>query len=228
MNRCYDTAGMNLKKIAGALSLVVLLWTPGTVLGQTLPATIPLFPLGDVVLFPAVSRPFYIFEPRYRAMIADALKGDRIIGMILLRPGFEKDYEGRPPIHELGTAGQIIDFEELPDGTYAIVLRGLTRFRVTSEDQSRVYRLARVEAVPEQMRDADLGQLSTLRERVATLFERLLPPDASGPDPSLSDEAFVNSIAQYINVPEPARQEMLELGSPLLRARALIDLFEKR
>lgn len=219
---------MKLNKVLCAVWLAGLLWTAGAASAQTLPPTIPLFPLGDVVLFPAVSRPFYIFEARYRAMIADALKGDRIIGMVLLRPGFEKDYEGRPPIYPIGTAGEIVDSEVLPDGQYAITLRGLTKFRVTGEDQSRVYRLARVEAVPEVLRDADLAPLSALREQLATLFLSRLPPDASGPDPSLSDQAYVNIIAQYINVPEAARQEFLEYAGPLVRARALIDLLDKR
>ena len=60
-----------------------------------------------------MSRPFLIFEPRYRDMIADALEGDRIIGMVALRPGFEKDYEGRPPIYDVGCAGQIQQYEKL-------------------------------------------------------------------------------------------------------------------
>jgi Lon protease-like protein len=72
-----------------------------------LPSEIPLFPLPEVALFPDVTRPFLIFEPRYREMIADALKGDRIIGMVLLQPGYEKDYEGRPPIRDVGCAGVI-------------------------------------------------------------------------------------------------------------------------
>ena len=74
---------------------------------STIPAEIPLFPLPETSLFPGVSRPFLIFEPRYREMIADALKGDKIIGMVRLRPGFEKDYEGRPPIYDVGCAGTI-------------------------------------------------------------------------------------------------------------------------
>ena len=53
-----------------------------------LPAVIPIFPLEVTMLFPGVSRPLYIFEPRYRAMVADALKGDRIIGMTTLKPGY--------------------------------------------------------------------------------------------------------------------------------------------
>jgi Lon protease-like protein len=193
-----------------------------------LPSVVPLFPLPDVVLFPRVSRPLYIFEPRYREMVADALKGNRIIGMVLLRPGFEKDYEGRPPIYDIGTAGRIEQYEELPDGRYAIMLRGFTKFRVLSEDQSRAYRLARVEVMPEILRDADLAPLSTLRQRVETLYLMRIPPDASGPDPSLSDESYVNIIAQYLNIPEPLRQELLERGSVLDRARALVALLEGR
>ena len=61
-------------------------------------------------------------------MVADALKGNRIIGMVLLRPGYEKDYEGRPPIFGIGCAGVIEDYEQLPDGRYGVLLRGRPRF----------------------------------------------------------------------------------------------------
>src|SRR3954468_10145148 len=94
-----------------------------------LPSEIPLFPLPEVVLFPGARRPLMIYEPRYRQMVADALKGNRIIGTVLLRPGFEANYEGRPPIYGIGCAGLIEDYEELPDGRYGILLRGLTTFR---------------------------------------------------------------------------------------------------
>src|SRR5688572_25187391 len=97
-----------------------------------LPAEIPLFPLPETSLFPNVSRPFVIFEPRYREMIADALKGDKVIGMIRLRPGFERDYEGRPPIFGIGCAGTIEKYQLLEDGRYLIMLRGLSTFRVIS------------------------------------------------------------------------------------------------
>jgi Lon protease-like protein len=64
-----------------------------------LPPLIPIFPLPTVVLFPNVFLPLHIFEPRYRAMVSDALAGDRIIGMTLLQPGFETQYEATPPRH---------------------------------------------------------------------------------------------------------------------------------
>jgi ATP-dependent Lon protease len=194
----------------------------------TLPEEIPLFPLPEVVLFPGVSRPLLIYEPRYREMVADALKGSRIIGTVLLRPGFEKDYEGRPPIHDVGCAGEIEDYEQLPDGRYAILLRGLTAFRIVSEDQRKPYRLARVETVPDQLKDEDLAPLSTLRERLAQLLVAVLPLDVDPPDPGLDDGQFVNITAQGLEMPEADRQDLLERNSTLARARALVERLERR
>ncbi len=215
---------------AFALREQVALQVPRTATADatTLPAEIPLFPLPEVVLFPGVSRPLLIFEPRYRDMVADALKGNRVIGMVLLRPGYEKDYEGRPPIYDIGCAGVIQDYEQLPDGRYAILLRGLTTFRVVSEDQRKTYRLARVEAVPELLKDEELGSLSTLRERLAQRLYTVLPLGAEPPDPGLADAEFVNVIAQNLSMPEAARQDLLERNSVLLRARMLVERLEQR
>jgi Lon protease-like protein len=193
-----------------------------------LPSEIPLFPLPETSLFPGVSRPFLIFEPRYREMIADALKGDRIIGMVRLRPGFEKDYEGRPPIHGVGCAGTIEKYELLPDGRYVILLRGLTTFRVLGEDQRRPYRLARVEAVPERLTDAERVTLGQLRNRIEELLFKVLPLDAEPPDPSLDDAELVNLVAQNLEMPEEARQDLLERQNVLERARALVALLPQR
>jgi hypothetical protein len=194
----------------------------------TLPTEIPLFPLPEVVLFPGVSRPLLIYEPRYREMVADALKGDRIIGMVLLRPGFEKDYEGRPPIHDIGCAGEIEDYEQLPDGRYAILLRGLTTFRILGEDRRKPYRLARVEAIPEQLKDEELAPLSALRERLAQLLVTVLPLGVDPPDPGLDDTEFVNITAQALDMPEADRQDLLERPGVLARARALVERLEPR
>ena len=71
----------------------------------TIPESIPIFPLQDIMLFPGASRPLHIFEPRYRDMIADAVEGNRIIGMVMLRPGHEDHYDGNPPIYDIGCAG---------------------------------------------------------------------------------------------------------------------------
>ena len=111
--------------------------------------TIPIFPLPNAVLFPNVFLPLHIFEPRYREMVADALDGDRMIGMVLLRPGWEANYEGTPPVFPIGCAGLITHHERLPDGRYNIILRGLQKFRIRGEDEGRSYRVARIETIHE-------------------------------------------------------------------------------
>jgi Lon protease-like protein len=202
--------------------------SPGPASATTLPAEIPLFPLPDVVLFPGIDRPFVIYEPRYREMVADALDGNRVIGMVLLRPGFEKDYDGRPPIYDIGTAGEITKYEKLADGRYLILLHGFTRFRVTSEDHRRPYRLAQVTPLSDVPRDQDLAPLSAARERIASLLVTALPLGAELPDPALSDVDFVNLVAQWLPMDDVRRQELLERASTLARARALIDMLELR
>src|SRR3954462_5838369 len=115
---------------------------------------LPLFPLPNVVLFPNVFLPLHVFEPRYREMVADALGSDRMIGMVLLRPGWEADYEGRPPVYPVGCAGVITHAECLADGRFNIVLRGMEKFRIASEDTGELYRVAHVIAVPEPPADS--------------------------------------------------------------------------
>lgn len=225
---------MKSKSLAFAVLLAALLSVPGAVWAQAagpnkvradkLPPTIPIFPLEDPMLFPNISRPLHIFEPRYRAMIADALKGDRIIGMVTLKPGFEPNYEGRPPIYPIGCAGVITDVEELPDGRYNIVLQGLVKFRVNSEDQSRPYRLARVDALPEFPSPEEQAALRKQRQRLESLVvepgsDRKFPPQ-------ITDEDVVNTLSQYLELDPPERQALLELKGALARSQALIDLLE--
>jgi Lon protease-like protein len=224
------------KRLASAVAIAGLLCTSGIVgaqfapAGQTstpvkLPAAIPIFPLEVTMLFPDVSRPLYIFEGRYRAMVADALKGDRIIGMTTLKPGYEADYRGRPPIYEIGCAGVITDFEELPGGRYNIELRGFVKFRVTGEDNSRLYRLAQVEALPEVLDDAERTALRTERQRLEDLITK--GGDSKVP-PETTDEQLVNMVAQYLPMGHAERQSLLELRNVLVRARALNALIESK
>ena len=105
-----------------------------------LPPSIPIFPLPNTVLFPNVFLPLHIFELRFKKMVTDALLGDRIIGMTLLRPGWESDYEGCPAVFSVGCAGLITHSETLEDGRYNIVLRGLQKFQI--ETRLRRHRAA--------------------------------------------------------------------------------------
>jgi hypothetical protein len=211
------------------IALLFVLCTPGFCAAQSgsteammLPASIPIFPLQAVTLFPHTTQPFHIFEPRYRAMVADALQGDSIIGMILLQPGHEVEYEGRPPIFDVGCAGVIIAAEELPDGRYNIVLDGLVKFRVLSEDASRPYRLAEVEALPEVVEASDRPLLKQRRQQI----ERALLSASPGiqlPPLDLPDEEVVNGLSLRLPLEPAERQELLEADGPLERASRLIS-----
>ena len=196
-----------------------------------LPPTIAIFPLPNAVLFPNVFLPLHIFEQRYRAMVSDALATDRIIGMVLLRPGWEQDYEGRPPIYPVGCAGLITHAERLSDGRFNIVLQGLEKFRVLDEDDSHRYRLARIENLPEARTNGhDRDEMRMARRRLEAL---LVPSDKSRSSDtrvpaSMSDEDLVNALAQYLELEPVEKQALLEREGLLDRCRSLIELLEMK
>jgi Lon protease-like protein len=193
-----------------------------------LPPTIPIFPLPNVVLFPNVFLPLHIFEPRYRQMVDVALNGDRIIGMVLLRPGWERDYEGRPPVYPIGCAGVITHAERLPDGRFNIVLRGMEKFRIAGEETEQLYRLATVVAVPEPSAEGVRQEIRGARARL----EALLVPQPEGQErdrkvpSSMPDEDLVNALAQYLEFDPVEKQALLERDGLLDRCRSLIELLE--
>jgi Lon protease-like protein len=195
-----------------------------------LPPHIPIFPLPNVVLFPNVFLPLHIFEPRYRSMVADALDGDRIIGMVLLRPGWEGDYEGRPAVYPVGCAGLVTHVERHSDGRYNIVLRGLEKFRILDEDSSRSYRIARIESLAEDLTEAQRAAVRVERRRLEAL---LVPqPEGRGADPkmppSMPDEDLVNALAQYLELEAVEKQALLERDGLVARCRSLIELLEMK
>jgi Lon protease-like protein len=193
-----------------------------------LPATIPLFPLPDVVMFPDVSLPLRIFEPRYRALMADALKGNRLIGMVLLQPGHEAEYEGRPPIFSVGCAGIITQDQQLPNGEYTFVLRGLQKFRVTGENPGGAYRVANITPLPEATMNASQADaIRTERQRIDTLLAPVIDQlGINPPPPGLSDAGLVVGLAQLLDLSVAEWQDLLELDGVLARLRWLADRLE--
>jgi Lon protease-like protein len=191
---------------------------------------LPLFPLPNVVLFPNVFLPLHIFEPRYREMVADALASDRMIGMVLLRPGWDRDYEGRPPIYSIGCSGLLTHTERLADGRYNLVLRGIERFRVAEEDHTLNYRRAVVEPLGEHPLDA-ADRAAILRQR--TKLESMIVPsqspagDARMPA-AMSDEDLVNALAQYLDLEPLEKQALLEKACLRSRAESLVELLEMK
>ena len=195
-----------------------------------LPLTIPIFPLPNVVLFPNVFLPLHIFEPRYRTMVGDALEGDRIIGMVLLQPGHEADYQGRPPVFPIGCAGVITHAEPLDSGRFNIVLRGLERFRISGEDGGKAYRLAHVDPLPEVVPEDHRPELRRHRHRLEALLAVAIERAGSEPrfPPAVPDEDLVNALAQYVELEPLERQALLEREGVLARCRGLIELLEMK
>ena len=196
---------------------------------------LPLFPLPNVVLFPGALLPLHIFEPRYRAMVADALESDGCIGLVLLRPGWDRDYDGRPAIHAVGCSAAIVHAAQLDDGRYNIVLRGLERFRVVAEDHDRMYRRATITSLPEPPMNDD-GRRA-VHERRRTLEARLgLPLNASGGVDAteakqlaaLPDAEFVHTVSQHLDLEPIEQQALLERDTLHQRVDALLDLLDMR
>ena len=198
-----------------------------------LPSTIPIFPLPNVVLFPNVFLPLHIFEPRYRQMVGDALSGERMIGMVLLQPGHEQDYEGAPPVFEVGCAGLITHVERLNDGRFNIVLRGLERFRIVGEEEltSKIlYRRALIAPLsdvnplerPELLKSAR----QKLEAQLAPLFSGTLA--ARGLPQQMPDDELINALAQYLELEPIEKQALLERDGTLARCQSLVELLEMK
>ena len=109
---------------------------------NSLPDEIPVFPLSNFIIFPKTTVPLNIFEPRYIEMIDDAMKGNRIIGMI--QP--KKNDQTIPMLYNIGCAGKITSFNETEDGRYLIILNGISRFKIIEElETEKLYRKCKVD-----------------------------------------------------------------------------------
>lgn len=196
-----------------------------------LPDRVPLFPLPSTVLFPQIPLPLHIFEPRYRTMMADALAGERVIGMVLLKPGFESDYEGRPPVYSVGCAGHIAKYEALPDGRYNLILSGARRFRIRAESHEHPYRLAEVEYLDEN--EAPSAETAALRDRVVAQLRALAKADGVAlhelpvvPPQGVSDYEFANFLSHILQLAPLEKQALLEENGLDARLRKLEDILQ--
>ncbi len=179
---------------------------------------IPIFPLPDVVLFPHTTVPLHIFEPRYREMVRDALAGDKRIAMALLKPGWEKDYYGRPPVYPIAGAGEIVRHEELPDGRFNILLRGTMRIGIHSElPAQKSYRIIRARPLFDRYTAVDPQDISGRTERLKVFYVRILTEVQKAQDELLKifsgvkDPGIIaDRIASAILTDCEARQKILE------------------
>jgi len=186
-------------------------------------ASLPIFPLPNCVLLPGGLMPLHVFEPRYRELTRDALAADCLIGITRLKPGFEQSYYGKPPVYERFGVGKIICSEELDDGRFVLLLRGVGRAELERElADGRTYR--RVEARPLEDGVVDPIEANDHRRRLISLCDRLAEViDQGGPQlrdlvRSVDDPgACADAVAAALIMDADARQELLEACCPVAR-----------
>ncbi|KQN80656.1 LON peptidase substrate-binding domain-containing protein [Sphingomonas sp. Leaf62] len=189
-------------------------------------ARVSVFPLAGALLFPNMHLPLHIFEPRYRAMVSDALARDRRIGMIQPRPaGSDTD---KPPLFDIGCVGQIVDVEAQADGRYDIVLRGVSRFRVLRElDVTTPFRQVEAELLPvvgdTTLALAERASLEIEARRFADQLGYAVDWESVG---RLDDESLVNGIAQIAPFDVAAKQALLEVDALSDRAELIVQLMQ--
>jgi Lon protease-like protein len=187
---------------------------------------VPVFPLAGALLFPRAQLPLHIFEPRYRAMIRDALASDGLIAMV--QPRDEKE---PPALFEVGCLGKISAHEELDDGRFNIVLEGLGRFRIAREAEvDTPYRQIDADRNgfddgedPEPLHIAQRAELEREARRYADALGYSVEWEAVG---RLDDEMLVNGISQIAPLDAGSKQALLEARDLADRADLLVQFMQ--
>jgi hypothetical protein len=188
----------------------------------------PIFPLPNVVFFPHTFLPLHIFEERYRAMVADAANGEKLICMALLKPGYEDDYEGSPPIHTVGTVGFMPMKKDHADGTSDILLVGMDKVKIKEITSDTPYRMAEVEILYDVVGESDP---EALQEKIFQQFnvlndDNLLSAATQFFSEGLDFEMAVNLVISHLEIEGEEKQKLLELGDLSLRAKVLLQYLE--
>lgn len=194
-----------------------------------LPQTLPLFPLEGAVLYPRGVLALNIFEPRYLNMVDDALREQRLIGMI--QPAVGHEQEITPDLADVGTVGRITTFSETDDGRYLITLTGISRFQFEREIEAGTpYRQGLVsydafagDFTPAADISIDREELMKSLKTYAALHGFEVEWEAVEQAPT---ETVINVAAQICPFDAVAKQALLETPTLDERCRALIALLE--
>ena len=199
-------------------------------IASSLPDELPVFPLTGAVLLPQARLPLNIFEPRYLAMVEDALGKGRVIGMI--QPSaYDEDASAPPPLYSVGCAGRITSFNETEDGRLLIVLTGMCRFRVMAEMQaSRIYRTVRPDWKPylADLEETEPAEID--RARLLDLLHVYFRKNAISVDwntvQNAPNDVLVPTIIMISPLEPNEKQALLEAENFAARARMLATLLE--
>ena len=188
---------------------------------------VPLFPLPNVVLVPYGFLPLHIFEPRYRAMTRNALEGERLIGMALLKPGGES--APTPPVHPVAGMGRVIRESKLEDGRFNLILYGVARVRVIEEIRSVPYRTARVDVLED--RPAEGKGYERKRKILLGIYRQILGRLFKGspgePPEDLPLGPLCDLLASVLSMGLAVKQAFLEEIDVAFRCDRLLRLLER-
>ncbi|GLK68684.1 LON peptidase substrate-binding domain-containing protein [Hansschlegelia plantiphila] len=198
---------------------------------EELPGVIPVFPLRAALLLPRGEMPLNVFEPRYLALIDDAIRNQRIVGMIQPDPESGEDEE-RPALVRIGCAGRLTAFAETGDGRYLVTLTGVARFRVVEElSVITPYRQVRAafddfiaDLAPGEGQD-DVDREALLKTLKDYLAANNLEADWDGIRRA-PNEALVNALAMMSPFGPREKQALLEAADLKSRAEILVAVTE--
>ena len=189
---------------------------------------ISIFPLPGAVLYPGLRLPLHIFEPRYRAMVSDALARDRRIGMIQPRPGRAGVPDEGTDLFSIGCLGHIDEVEALDDGRFNIVLRGESRFRTLRElSGTTLFRQVEAELLPERDEEVLASVERALFEREAREFAEAQGYRVNWEEVvRLDDVSLINGVSQIAPFDASSKQALLEADGVSARCRLLVQLMQ--
>jgi Lon protease-like protein len=191
---------------------------------------IPLFPLRNTVFFPNTLLPLHIFEPRYRQMVSEVMEGERLIGIVLQKAEIKPRPGEFPEFFRVGSLGLISDMKKGEEGTFDIVLTGLTRFEILEVSKIKPYRLAKVRILKDHVEDS-LDQ-DYMGKRLLTQLNLLMGDDReSMKELELIGKAdfttLLNSVCSLLQISPKYKQALLEMSGLKDRVESTIRFVER-
>jgi len=188
---------------------------------------IAVFPLPNLIFFPQTELSLHIFEPRYRRMVEDTIQNRQWIGMFLLQPGWQDDYYGNPPIFSTGCAGEMIRVENLPEGKFNIVLRGIARVQALETIQEAPYRKVRVHVLPEIVSHSAKKIQNVKRELLREFKVFAGYTEAHELQEDWEFSRIVNEIATVLPLDPEFKRTLLEESDVYARAMTVQDQLQR-
>ncbi len=186
---------------------------------------VPVFPLPGLVVFPHVLVPLHVFELRYRTLVRDALSGERVLALALLRPGWEAEYHGSPEYHPLASLARFDEVSWLPNDCYDLKLRAVARVTLARPTREFPYRAAPATVRPQAPCSEEDPLVQSERQPLQALFRLLAgegAPETAGH--GLPFEALVNAVCMALPCDAEEKLALLAEDDLVVRGRRACEI----